>query len=100
MRTTRAQLVDHKRERLHAIRDIHTVVNVHREVHPFVPQNIRDDLRMNSRATQFRRERVTKIVPSAKRDAQFLSSRSDVALQSVADLGVCRFGNGRPTRLF
>jgi len=40
---------------------------------------------MNSRAAELRK-RVTKIVPTAKRDAQFLSSPSDVALESVAGI--------------
>jgi hypothetical protein len=38
--TTREQLVDYERERLHEVPDIRPVVNVHREVHLFVPQNI------------------------------------------------------------
>jgi hypothetical protein len=67
--TTRAQLVDHQGERLHEVLDVRPVVNVHREVHPLVPQNIGDDFRVNSRAAQFRRERVAKIVPPAKRGA-------------------------------
>ena len=81
--TTRAQLVDHEGEGLHKVLDICPVVNIHREVHSLVAQNIGDHFRVNSRAAQLRRERVAKIVPPAKRDSKFLSSRSDVALTAL-----------------
>lgn len=42
-----------------------------------------------SRAMQPRRDRVTKTVPSAGGDAEFLGSRSDVAPESVAWIQGC-----------
>ena len=84
--TTRAQLVDHEGERLHEVLDIGAIVNIHREVHPFVAQKIGNHFRVNSRAAQLRRERVAKIVPPTQRDSKFLSSRSDVALKRIAGI--------------